>query len=78
MQRSTGVPGASGVAGPNLTNVAYLQNLMAQIKVLADFTSVSDPAFTLGTTTNPRIVYINGDFTLSSSQCGSSTSAEAR
>ena len=61
-------PGAS----PTLTNVAYLQNLMAQIKVLADFTSVSDPAFTLGTTTNPRIVYINGDFTLSSAQCGNS------
>jgi hypothetical protein len=32
----------------NLTNVAYLQNLMAQINVLADFTSTSDPAFTLG------------------------------
>jgi len=61
-------------ANPNLTNVAYLQNLMAQISVLADFTSTSDPAFTLGTTTNPRIVYINGNFTLSSAQCGSSTS----
>jgi hypothetical protein len=63
-------PGAS----PNLTNVAYLQNLMAQIQVLADFTSVSDPAFTLGTTTIPRIVHITGDFTLSSSQCGNSNS----
>jgi Tfp pilus assembly protein PilX len=66
----TPFPGTS----PNLTNVAYLQNLMAQIRVVADFTSASDPEFTLGTTTNPRIVYINGDFTLSSSECGSSTS----
>jgi Tfp pilus assembly protein PilX len=56
-------------ANPNLTNVAYLQNLMAQIKVLADFTSTSDPAFTLGNTTNPRIVFINGDFALDSGQC---------
>jgi Tfp pilus assembly protein PilX len=59
---------------PNLTNVAYLQSLMAQIRVLADFTSISDPAFTLGSTTDPRIVYINGDFTLSHTQCASSTS----
>jgi Tfp pilus assembly protein PilX len=56
-------------ANSNLTNVAYLQNLMAQVKVLADFTSTSDPAFTLGNTTNPRIVFINGDFALDSGQC---------
>jgi Tfp pilus assembly protein PilX len=58
-------PGAS----PNLTNVAYLQNLMAQIRVLADFTSTSEPGFTLGNTTNPRIVFIDGNFALDAGQC---------
>jgi Tfp pilus assembly protein PilX len=62
-------PAPFPATNPNLTNVAYLQNLMAQIRVLADFTSTSDPAFTLGNATNPRIVSINGDFVLDSGQC---------
>lgn len=55
------------VAGnPNLTSVSYLQNLVAEITAVADFTSTSDPGFTLGTVANPKVVVIHGDYTAGS------------
>ncbi len=55
---------------PNLTSVPYLTNLVSQITAKADFTATSDPGFTLGTTANPKVVVINGDYSTSSSGAG--------
>lgn len=59
------------VAGdPNLTSVAYLTDLVSKITAVADFTSASDPGFTLGTADEPKVVVIDGDFTTSDEGAG--------
>jgi len=53
-----GIPPAS----INLITISYYNQLLAGISQMATFRSVSDSGFTLGTTTYPQVVYINGDF----------------
>jgi hypothetical protein len=51
-------------------NIAQLQTLYQNLKGLADFTSTSDPGFTLGSTPNPKLVVINGDLTMTGGTTG--------
>lgn len=46
---------------PRLISVKYLSQLVASIKAVADFHSLTDPGFTGGTTTSPKIIAIDGD-----------------
>ena len=46
---------------PRLISVKYLNQLVAEVKAAADFRSLTDPGFTGGTTTNPKIIAIDGD-----------------
>lgn len=59
------------VAGdPRLMSVSYLTGLVGKIRDVADFRSPSDPGFTLGSTDSPKIVVIDGDYTVTTAGAG--------
>jgi hypothetical protein len=45
-------------------NLPKLQDLYSNLKSQADFTSSLNPGFSLGTTSSPKIVVIDGDYTM--------------
>ena len=49
------------VGDPRLIRVKYLKQLVKSVKEAADFHSLSDPGFTGGSTSNPKIIAIDGD-----------------
>jgi hypothetical protein len=49
---------------PPWDEISGLDNLYIGLKNIADFTSASDPGFALGTTSDRKIVVIDGDYTL--------------
>lgn len=55
---------------PKLTSVNYLKQLVKTITAVADFHSLADPGFTLGSDSDPKIVAINGDATFSGNISG--------
>ncbi|OGP50489.1 MAG: hypothetical protein A2Y79_06245 [Deltaproteobacteria bacterium RBG_13_43_22] len=70
-KRADNYTGAGGTPSvQNLTfgspwdTIADLQKLYTGLKNNADFTSSSDPGFTLGDAANKKVVVIDGDFTL--------------
>lgn len=62
----SGMPGA----GLNLITISYYNQLLATLSAVANFRSTSDAGFTLGTTTNPQVVYIVGNFDMGGSDNG--------
>jgi hypothetical protein len=54
-----------GSGDPRLTSVPHLTELVRKIREIADFTSATEPGFTLGTAMDPKIVVIDGDFSTS-------------
>ena len=69
----------AGISPPSVENMGLpdpwgkiprLQGLYNNLKGIADFTSPTDPGFTLGTTQNPKIVVIDNDYTLSGGTTG--------
>ncbi|MFH0788761.1 MAG: hypothetical protein V2B13_14265, partial [Pseudomonadota bacterium] len=68
-----------GVSSPSVVNMvipdpwgnlSQLQDLYANLKSLADFSSPSNPGFSLGTIASPKIVIIDGDYTVSGGTTG--------
>ena len=51
-------------------NLSNVQNLYNNLKDWADFSSPSDPGFTLGTHSNPKVVVIDGDYTVTGGTSG--------
>jgi hypothetical protein len=62
---TTGVPDVQ-----RLIRIDYLTSLVASVREVADFTSASDAGFTLGTTSDPKVVVIDGDFSTGSAGAG--------
>jgi Tfp pilus assembly protein PilX len=58
-------------AGINdLTRVNYVAQLAAGVSDAADFHSTSDPGFTYGSTSSPKIIAINGDLSIGGNTTG--------
>ncbi len=65
------LPGAAFLAGdPRLIRVNYLNDLVAKVKAVADSVTSSQAGVSLGSTTNPRVVFIDGDATFAGSPSG--------
>ncbi len=65
------LPGAPFLAGdPRLIRVNYLNDLVAKVKAVADSVTSSQAGVFLGSTTNPRVVFIDGDATFTGSPSG--------
>ncbi|MEA2624208.1 MAG: hypothetical protein QOD06_253, partial [Candidatus Binatota bacterium] len=54
-----------GSGDPRLTSVPHLTELVRKIREIADYTSPTEAGFTLGSATDPKIVVIDGDFSMS-------------
>jgi Tfp pilus assembly protein PilX len=51
-------------------NLTKLQSLYQNLQGMADFTSSTAPGFTLGNTSNPKVVVIDGDYTMGGGSSG--------
>jgi Tfp pilus assembly protein PilX len=69
-----------GITPPSVSNMTIpypwasltgLQSLYQTLQGMADFTSSTAPGFTLGTTANPKVVVIDGDYTINGGTTGS-------
>jgi Tfp pilus assembly protein PilX len=59
----TGPPAMPTLQNQNLITISWYQNtLLPTLSAVANFRSTSDAGFTLGTTTNPQVVYIDGNY----------------
>jgi Tfp pilus assembly protein PilX len=55
---------------PRLVRVNYLNDLVANVKAVADSVTTSEAGVTLGSTANPKVVFIGGDATFSGNLSG--------
>jgi hypothetical protein len=63
---SPALPSGLTPASQNVILISYYTQLLATLSAAANFreTDVGSSTFTLGTTTSPQIVYINGNYTM--------------
>jgi hypothetical protein len=64
----TAAPSYGPLADIRLMQVSYLNQLVADLTAVAHYTSTSDAGFSTGTIANPKIVVLNGNYSLGPGQ----------